>query len=344
MFEERLKINSERINDIKQNSFVDNYIKSMNNSISSQKMKTQNSTCSSYLKSIKSSYNEDNILIDIKSIKKDINESLHKNLCISSYNKINSRNASNLKKMIYKKKQVNSIISQKGINSKIKKINIINEEFSKKINNKEKKEFNDLTLDEYLKEQIKYINNKIYNENKENENNKSLNIKNNNIEYNNKTKKNNNKNILNNKIEYNNYKNISNKIELKQKYNPKKSYIILPKPKQNIKNNKAKILRININKKNNIFNHKKYKSLDGSTKKLNINCNNSFNLNDETHRKFKIVNLKIDLNELLNDSNKEIQMPKKKFQFSKSYKKNKESININNFMKDFFILPKLQKF
>ena len=37
-------------------------------------------------------------------------------------------------------------------------------------------------------------------------------------------------------------------------------------------------------------------------------------------------------------------MPKKKFQFSKSYKKNKESININNFMKDFFILPKLQKF
>lgn len=325
MFEERLKINSERINDIKQNSFIDNYIKSMNNSISSQKMKTQNSTCSSYLKSIKSSYNEDNILIDIKSIKKDINESLHKNLCISSFNKINSRNASNLKKMIYKKKQVNSIISQKGINSKIKKINIINEEFSKKINNKEKKEFNDLTLDEYLKEQIKYINNKIYNENKENENN-------------------NNKNILNNKIEYNNYKNISNKIELKQKYNPKKSYIILPKPKQNRKNNKAKILRININKKNNIFNHKKYKSLDGSTKKLNINCNNSFNLNDETHRKFKIVNLKIDLNELLNDSNKEIQIPKKKFQFSKSYKKNKESININNFMKDFFILPKLQKF
>ena len=350
---EKSKTNSERIINIsniydnfKQNSFNDNYPykKSMNNSISSQKIKTQNSTCSSCLKSNKTFSNEENLIT---------------NLCFSKFNISDYKNASNLKKFIYKKKQVNCVTSFKSDNKsinlnvvknrggKIKKINLINDEFSKKINNKTKKEFNDITLNEYLKEQIKHINEKNYNnkENKENENIQPNNdINNINNRNNNKNKE---KKLLNNYITYYNYKCIPNSQKIKHdKYksnkstiNSKKSNIDLPKPKTN--NIKGKILNINLNRKNSHFlSHRKYNSFDGGMKNI-FTGRSSQNLNSANHHKIKIVNLQIDLNELIN-VNKD--NTKKSFKFSKSSKKINEKININNFTKDFFILPKLKKF
>ena len=66
-------------------------------------------------------------------------------------------------------------------------------------------------------------------------------------------------------------------------------------------------------------------------------------MNDGKKSKIKIINLEINLNELMTDNNKK-DVPKKTFRFSKSSKKLSDNININNFAKDFFILPKLKKF
>ena len=70
---------------------------------------------------------------------------------------------------------------------------------------------------------------------------------------------------------------------------------------------------------------------------------NSQNMNDGKKSKIKIINLEINLNELMTDNNKK-DVPKKTFRFSKSSKKLSDNININNFAKDFFILPKLKIF
>ena len=397
MNEKEFKLNTERIINISNfgeikpnmNSFNETnfYIKSMNNSISSQKLRTQNSTCSSYLKSNKTFSNEENIISEIKkSNKKEINETLLNNLCLSKFSGNNTHTVSNLKKIIYKKKQVygickikgNKILNFNGINElrnkkekNIKKINLINDEFSKRINNKQKKEFNDLTLDEYLKEEIKLI--KIKNEasfnntnnnitNKENENIlQQINIINNQDKNNNKNDipnkrnfKNNDKTILNNYITYNNYKFIPNKNRIKKNKisitqinnNSKKSYNELPKPTRISKNkinssmNKTgRIVKINLNKKNFSFlNHKKNNSFDGF---YNEAISPRINLKNSKLKKAKIVNLKIDLKDLIN-INKE-NTHKKTFRFSRSSKKINDNININNFSKDFFILPKLKK-
>lgn len=390
MNEKELKLNTERIinlsnfYDIKQNinSFNETnpYIKSMNNSISSQKLRTQNSTCSSYLKSNKTFSNEENVISDIKSKKKEINETLLKNLCLNKFNVKNIQTVSNLKKIIYKKKQVSGVCTIKGkkidffnnnlntVKNKrennLKKINLINDEFSKKINKKQKKEFNDLTLDEYLKEQIKKIkikNDISYNDinttNKENENIQQINIINNQnkIKNNIPNKRNSKikeKTILNNYITYNNYKcipnkNKKNKISITQNNNSKRSYNELPKPKQISKNKmqsslikKGKIIKINLNKKNFSFlKHKKNNSFDGF---YNGRISQNNNLNNNKQHKVKIVNLKIDLKDLIN-VNKD-NSRRKTFRFCKSSKKRNDNININNFTKDFFILPKLKKF
>ena len=394
MNDKEVKLNSERIinvsnfYDIKLNMSTFNetnpYMKSMNNSISSQKLRTQNSTCSSYLKSNKTFSNEENIISGIKSKKNEINETLLKNLCLSKFSDNNAQTVSNLKKIIYKKKQVNGVCKIKGnkiafiknINAlknkkekNVKKINLINEEFSKKINNKQKKEFNDLTLDEYLKEQIKHIkiknNTSYFNNdnnditNKENENIQQITIinnqnKNQNDIPNKRNYKNNEKTFLNHYITYNTYKfeshknkNQKNKISTTQINNSKKTYIELPKPKKIFKNrlnsstNKTgKIVKINLNKNNISFlDHKKHKSFDGF---YNGTISQRINLNDSKLHKPKIINLKIGLKDLKN-INKE-NTHKRTFRFSKSSKRINNNININNFTKDFFILPKLKKF
>ena len=174
-------INISNIYNIKQNSFNDNYtyIKSMNNSISSQKLITQNSTCSSYLKSNKTFSNEENLITDIKPYRREANKSLLKNLCVSNFSINSDQKTFNLKNLVYKKKQVNNpsfkftnnINTIKKRREKNKKINLINEEFTRKKKKKEKKHFTDLTLDEYLKQEIKYINKKYYNENDNNKEN-----------------------------------------------------------------------------------------------------------------------------------------------------------------------------
>ena len=362
-------INISNIYNIKQNSFNDNYtyIKSMNNSISSQKLITQNSTCSSYLKSNKTFSNEENLITDIKPIRREANKSLLKNLCASNFNINSEQKTFNLKNLVYKKKQVNnpSFKFSNNINTirnrreKNKKINLINEEFTRKINKKEKKHFTDLTLDEYLKQEIKYINKKYYNENNNNKENQNENEKpntynnqeNNNITNNNQNKSS-NKSLLNNYITYNNFKNESKEKlkqnKIKQKLCSKISYINLPKPKIKSKNKKLSTLNstgktfgINSNKKinTNTFNHRKFNSFDGSFKNLFKNEKNTINLKNGKS-KIKIINLQIDLSDLIGE---EKNSPKKKFRFSRSTKKLNEKININNFTKDFFIVPKFNK-
>ena len=345
MFEQSSKRSTERIinisniYNIKQNSFNDNYtyIKSMNNSTSSQKLITQHSTCSSYLKSNNTFSNEENMITDIKQIRREANKSLLKNLCASNFGVNTYQNASNLKKLVYKKKVVNNYISNKGINNintikdKNKKynksINLINDEFSKKLNKKD------------------YIN-------KENEKEESINLINNN-----NINKKNKKSLLNNYITYNNYKSTSkNKLKqkkIKQELCSKITYIDLPKPKQNSKhklissiNDKGKTFRIKLNKKNNnhynIFTHRKYNSFDGNMKKIfKTEKIHKKKCDEEKNNKIKIINLPIDLNDLLG-KNKDA--PKKTFRFSRSTKRLNDNININNFTKDFFILPKLKKF
>ena len=366
MYEQDLKTNTQRIinisniYNIKQNSFNDNYtfIKSMNNSISSQKLMTQNSTCSSYLKSNKTFSNEENLITDIKPIRREANKSLLKNLCVTNFIINSDTNASNIKKFIYKKKQVNNpnnINTIRNKREKNKKINLINEEFTKKLNNKEKKEFTDLTLDEYLKEEIKYINKKNYNENnnndnKENENTQSINMINNqdkNHINKNKNKKNSKKSLLNKYITYNKYKSIDNKKLKQNKIKPKLSskiaYINLPKPKRNLNNKINSKINSNIKNKNNTFNHRKYNSFDDGMKNIIKKERRSQNLKDGKNDKIKIINLQIDLNDLISENNKK-DIPKKTFRFSRSSKKLNDNININDFKKDFFILPKLKKF
>ena len=362
-------INISNIYNIKQNSFNDNYtyIKSMNNSISSQKLITQNSTCSSYLKSNKTFSNEENLITDIKPYRREANKSLLKNLCVSNFSINSDQKTFNLKNLVYKKKQVNnpSFKFNNNINTirnrreKNKKINLINEEFTRKINKKERKHFTDLTLDEYLKKEIKYINKKYYNENnniKENQNenekaNTYNNKENNNITNNNQNKSS-NKSLLNNYITYNNFKNESKdklkQNKIKQKLCSKICYINLPHPKR--KDSKNKIIsslnnKINSNKtnKNKIPNHRKYNSFDSSMKDIFKKERNSQNMNDGKKSKIKIINLEINLNELMTDNNKK-DVPKKTFRFSKSSKKLSDNININNFAKDFFIFIKLKIF
>ena len=356
-------INISNIYNIKHNSYNDNYtyIKSMNNSISSQKIITQNSTCSSNLKSNKTFSNEDNIITGYKPIRRGSNETLLKNLCVSSFSIKSNQNIYNLKTLVYKKKQVNNFTSIKGTNNintirnkkgiSMKKINLINDEFSKKINSKGKKEFHDLTLDEYLKEQIKNMSKKTYN-NKEN-NQKSLNKTNNQTDSQINKENDNKKSLLSNYITYNNFTNIPNKDKtkqnkIKQKLCSKISYINLPKPKIKSKNKKLSTLNstgktfgINSNKKinTNTFNHRKFNSFDGSFKNLFKNEKNTINLKNGKS-KIKIINLQIDLSDLIGE---EKNSPKKKFRFSRSTKKLNEKININNFTKDFFIVPKFNK-
>ena len=365
-------INISNIYNIKQNSFNDNYtyIKSMNNSISSQKLITQNSTCSSYLKSNKTFSNEENLITDIKPYRREANKSLLKNLCVSNFSINSNQKTFNLKNLVYKKKQVNNpsfkftnnINTIRNRREKNKKINLVNEEFTRKINKKEKKHFTDLTLDEYLKQEIKYINKKYYNENdnnKENQNeneNEKVNIynnqENNNINKNNNQNKSTKKSLLNNYITYNNFKNESKdklkQNKIKQKLCSKICYINLPHPKR--KDSKNKIIsslnnKNNSNKenKNKISNHRKYNSFDSSIKDIFKKERNSQNINDGKKSKIKIINLEINLNELMTDNNKK-DVPKKTFRFSKSSKKLSDNININNFAKDFFILPKLKIF
>lgn len=355
MYERNLKTNTERIikisniNNIKQNSFNDNitYIKSLNNSISSQKLKTQNSTCSSYMRSNKTFINDENIKTDINIFKKNIS----KNLCATNFSMNNT-------KYLYKKKHVKKLNSIRNINNITtvnkkqvkynKKIKLLNDQ--KTINPKLKKEFIDLTLDEYLKEQIKDINKKTYN-NKENT--QSLNIihKNNNESADNKIKKNNEKKVLKNFITYNKYVSIPNKVivkpnKTKPKLSSKTSNINLPKPKNQKMlslNSTNRTFRVNLNNKNNNFlNHRKYNSFDESIKDIFKNKKNSINFKKDKRTKIKIINLEIDLNELISNENKNI--TKKKFRFSKSTKKLKDNININKFTKDFFIIPKMKKF
>ena len=72
---------------------------------------------------------------------------------------------------------------------------------------------------------------------------------------------------------------------------------------------------------------------------------NSQNIKDGKKSKIKIINLEMNLNELMSDNNNnEKNIPKKNFRFSKSSKKLSDNINIKNFTKDFFILPKFKKF
>ena len=105
-------------------------------------------------------------------------------------------------------------------------------------------------------------------------------------------------------------------------------------------NNTGRIVKINLNKKNFSFlKHKKNNSFDGF---YNETISPRINLNNSKIKKAKIVNLKIDLKDLIN-INKE-NTHKKTFRFSRSSKKLNDNININNFTKDFFILPKLKKF
>ena len=151
-------INISNIYNIKQNSFNDNYsfIKNMNNSITSQKLIMQNSTCSSYLKSNKTFSNEENIITDIKIYRREVNKSLLKNLCASNFSVNSEKNIYNIKNLIYRKKHVitpgfkftNNINTIRNRREKNKKINLVNEEFTRKINKKEKKDYTDLTLDE----------------------------------------------------------------------------------------------------------------------------------------------------------------------------------------------------
>ena len=377
MYAKNFKTNTERIinisniYNIKQNSFNDNFtfIKSMNNSLSSQKLITQNSTCSSCFKPNKTFLNEENIITDIKPIHRNSNENILKNLYVSNFSIKGQSNTSNLKQLVYRKKHVNNFHSIKGINNintirnkkekNIKTINLINDEFSKKINTKEKKEFNDLTLDEYLKEQInKYFNSKTHNNNKENINRniQSLgNINTHKNETNNKSITNNKKSLLNNYITYNSYINIPNETKahqnkIKQKFCSKIAYIDLPKPKHTSKNkinsslnNTRKDFKLKFYKKNdsNTFIHRKVNSFDRNMKNTFKKQRYSLNLKEGKHNKIKIVNLEIDLSELMGACKNN---PKKKFKFSKSTKKSKEKININNFTNDFFIVPKLKKF
>jgi len=379
MYEKSMKsefqriINISNIYNIKQNSFNDNYsfIKNMNNSIASQKLITQNSTCSSYLKSNKTFSNEENIITDIKIYRREVNKSLLKNLCASNFSVNSEKNIYNIKNLIYKKKHVNNpgfkftnnINTKRNRREKNKKINLINEEFTRKINQKDKKDYTDLTLDEYLKQEIKNINKKYYKENDYNKENQKengdINICNNQENNNNITKNNNNntsnkKSLLNNYITYNNFKNVmKDKLkpnEIKQKLCSKISYINLPHPKK--KDSKNKIIsslnnKNNSNKtnKNNIFNHRKYNSFDGSMENIFKKERNSQNIKDGKKSKIKIINLEINLNELMSDNNNnEKNIPKKTFRFSKSSKKLCDNINIKNFTKDFFILPKFKKF
>ena len=129
---------------------------------------------------------------------------------------------------------------------------------------------NDLTLDEYLKEQInKYFNTKTHNNNKENVNRniQSLgNINNHKNEINNKSITNNKKSLLNSYITYNSYINIPNETKvqqnkIKQKFCSKIAYIDLPKPKHTSKNK----INSSLNNTRKDFKLKFYKKNDSNT-------------------------------------------------------------------------------
>ena len=151
----------------------------------------------------------------------------------------------------------------------------------------------------------------------------------------------------NNCIKINNNKSFREKKQKKSNISSKKlssssSFINLPKPKiGKIK----KIQLITTNYKNKI-NKKNSKNILLSKSEKNIFINKNDNNNIKMRQKEKIyVNLEIDLNNLINNSNIYKDNHKKSFSFSKSSKKIiNNNININNFTKDFFIIPKLNKY
>ena len=118
------------------------------------------------------------------------------------------------------------------------------------------------------------------------------------------------------------------------------------------KNNRESKYLINDNKKNKILKLKKYYSyerhisniniIDKNLKSINKNWENKLNYISPKNRDQKFLfNVQIDLTKLIDENSFSKDKPKKTFRFSKSSKKIiNNNININNFSKDFFIIPK----
>jgi hypothetical protein len=114
----------------------------------------------------------------------------------------------------------------------------------------------------------------------------------------------------------------------------------------------------NSDKRNRIMNDKKkYNSYEKYISNINITSNCIHNISKKKNRTSKynnissskkrekcLFNVQIDISKLLNENSFHINNPKKTFRFSKSPKKIiNNNININNFNKDFLIIPKLKK-
>ena len=125
------------------------------------------------------------------------------------------------------------------------------------------------------------------------------------------------------------------------------------KAKYKIEKNKRESKYLNNdNKKNKILKLKKYYSyerhisniniIDKNLKSINKNWENKLNYISPKNRDQKFLfNVQIDLTKLIDENSFSKDKPKKTFRFSKSSKKIiNNNININNFSKDFFIIPK----
>ena len=119
------------------------------------------------------------------------------------------------------------------------------------------------------------------------------------------------------------------------------------------KKNKDLKSYFNINKRNKFSKCKKYYSYEKHISNINIiektsrnicenkKQNNFYNISPRNKNENFIFNVQIDLTKLIDDDTFYKEKSKKTFRFSKSSKKIINSnININNFSKDFIIIPK----
>lgn len=238
----------------------------------------------------------------------------------------------------------------------IKKNNIIH-----KINKNIKNRNNYITYKNYINTSNGILKDKTYKKK-----DKIKNIKNQNINKNNKT--NNHKLNEKKRINQNNFlmkgfsssNNGKDKLHLRKSMNSSRKNLSVSSSNESQNKNKKDEIHTNaknifsLNKRNRLLNYKKYYSYEKYISNINISSNCSSKLSKNKNKIYKynnispnkkkencLYNVQIDISKLINENSFGKCKPKKHFCFSKSPKKIiNNNININNFNRDFLIIPK----
>lgn len=251
---------------------------------------------------------------------------------------------------------VNTLDANKGKTTDKKNI-IKKNNIKHKINKNIKNRNNYITYNNYINTSNDIFKDKTYKKKDKNKNIKNQNI--------NKSNKTNNHNIKEKKRNclmkgFSSTYNDKDKLKLRKSMNSSRKNLSVSSSNESQNKNKKDEMHTNsknilsLNKRNRLLDYKKYYSYEkyisninissSCSRKLSKNKNKIYKYNNISPNKKKekcLFNVQIDISKLINENSFRKCKPKKHFCFSKSPKKIiNNNININNFNRDFLIIPK----